>query len=493
MTFMTSNKNILSITVTLRASGMKVENIPCKIFLSAKLVDPIKIEFYLNEEQAKTIGYGCKHFWKSSIYGEVNQGSNTTKIEASTVYITKWPEWPKIGWNKDVQGIVAEGKPADLEIIETFGEKKKLERAVTGNFWLSPNIFLSHPQIFLRDFTGKVNVKSPSKFKFCLANRRHVLFAQHSRWIKNDEGDDITFRESVGEFRLTSKRHKSEGVNDEFIQDLDDFLLLTSFASRRRCICLGWDLYKSGTIIKHFRREVTIPSDINKRQDYDDTVIDDSDFQEFILKAYTLFNKMSDSEKEMLRNALYNVISIKDNAIEHGFIILFSALEILLLIFRKKHNLEYILPADEFKKFIKRGRKWLRGQPEFKSDNNKKRREQVYDKGDELNRVSFGKAFREFCGYYSLFFDDLWPVVGEDSLSFIRNSLVHGAVYNPEKIWKIWTAMYHLQWIVERAILAMLGWPIAQSKVNAKFLSNLKPYLNWKEDRTILCSSPCNL
>lgn len=112
------------------------------------------------------------------------------------------------------------------------------------------------------------------------------------------------------------------------------------------------------------------------------------------------------------------------------------------------------------------------------------KREYLYDKLDELNRISFGRALKAFCGYYAVDLSDLWQLTGMvTSLSDIRNRLVHGYRFQPASYLMLMSAHENLRLIAERMVLAMLEWPISNSTADPGFLSlHNSLYKSWKTD-----------
>ena len=95
------------------------------------------------------------------------------------------------------------------------------------------------------------------------------------------------------------------------------------------------------------------------------------------------------------------------------------------------------------------------------------------------------ELFREFKRKYPIDMSDLWPLfdgVGKPSLNRIRNTLVHGKAFTSRSDFKsLSIASENLQWLLERVLLAYLGWDIESSAVSKK---NLRRYTahQWKPD-----------
>jgi hypothetical protein len=184
--------------------------------------------------------------------------------------------------------------------------------------------------------------------------------------------------------------------------------------------------------------------------------------------------------KEFVRQALH-AVTAESRTIEQKFVRLFSALETLVLKHRRDSSVEFVFPPDEWKNIQKQLRKAMNGISALANDNIK--RCLVYENLSGLNRISLRTAYAAFCTYYQIELDDLWPVCGSGSsvtLADIRNRLVHGVPLERKQLNTVCIATRHLEWILERALLKILGWPLENSRVGPIWLRNMVDYLNWK-------------
>jgi len=254
---------------------------------------------------------------------------------------------------------------------------------------------------------------------------------------------------------------------EKHLDALDEFLLLTSFAARQRCICVGWEAHDSSGAVTFYRRDFTIPSP--KPNEYsDDTLIDKANFEDFLGSVYTNFVKIE--PREAIRHVLH-AVTAEVSTVEMGFIRLFSALETLVLKHRRDTNAEFIFPPDDWKRVKEELKKYIKSAPSFVEDTLK--RSLVYKNLSALNRISLQTAYDDFCAYYKIDLNDLWPVFGgreTTSLSEIRNRLVHGEPLSRIQRNTLINAKQHLEWILERIILEILGWSVNKSRVSSKEL-----------------------
>lgn len=486
MNSMKERKEDYRIFVKIASDKACIENVLCKIFLPKRLTEPIELYFYPNDEQRRKL----ENISEFSITGEMKgfSGELKAKIQADKVYFkNRSTEY----WGNDIAESVFISNPIDLKVIDFFyHDIKDTEQKTVGSFWLTPSKLLSPLKSIEQSYDGNVKVKTVRQFKFILANGIPLIFDTHFHYLKNEDGDDITFTELVAEFEIGTDKQDTKNIENDIIGYLDDFLILVTFAERHRCICLGWGIGELKTYTKYYRRDLVIP-DIRKEQSFSGMLIEISDFEEFIKQAYSKFIEIK--PKDLIRQAIQYTTSAydTDKTLESSFLTLYSALETLLLHFRKTQQLETVFASekewDDFRDDIKN---WLKNHPKLSND--KQKRILIYEKLPELNRISFSTAFEQLCNFYSVDLSDLWPLTKNSegiSLSEIRNKLIHGEVINtePEQLRAFIGAKEHLQWIVERLILAFLGWTISKSNINKDYLARkMACYKDWKKDQKIL-------
>jgi hypothetical protein len=273
-------------------------------------------------------------------------------------------------------------------------------------------------------------------------------------------------------------------IDESLTNQIDDFLLIASFAARQRCIWFGWESFGPGMWITFHRRDVTMPTP-DPRLNVEDGVIDIAQFEEFLAKAYVRF--VGTEPKEFIRNALRVVIPKQGEILENHFLALYSSVESLVLDFRRKAELEFVLPPEHWRRVQRELKGLLSQHPDLK--NQPEKVALMNEKLPELNRISFTTAFQKFCQEHSVALDDLWPLTENTdgwSLSRMRNKLIHGEPLTPMEIRVLSTASMHLQWTLERLILGVLRWDASHSKVSSDYLSHMTAYNDWKDERKLI-------
>jgi len=466
---------------TIKAGELIIENILCRMYLPLKLTDSIELHFQPNDEQSKILWNAP--FWKFSVEGEIKGYENRTetKITANEVWSSGSTE------NSHGFGLsetIMTAQPIDLRItdfLHGFSPKEKAK----GKFWITPVDFFEPGLMVENSFTGNRKIKSVRQVEFSPDEQTKFRFERHFKQYKNDDDDDVSFSELVASFEIENADNDSPLI-PEMLKKLDDVLLLASFAAKKYCVCLGWESFDSKTVVKQYLRDRSVPDAANSKRNLRDYVIDLGKFENFLKIAYP--NLINYSDVDALRRAINFVIPSSRDTIDGGFMVMYSALEMLVLHFRRKQGLELIFSqTGQWKKVREKLKKFIEqlDLPDEDSD----KRLMMKGKLSELNRISFATAFEDFCKHYSVNLDDLWSVTDNSegiSLSQLRNKLVHGEHFDSRHYGAIIHAKEHLRWTIDRMILGILGYPVENSNVSSGQLKTTYAYQDWRNDRKLL-------
>jgi hypothetical protein len=461
-----------------------IPNVRCKVYLPERLTDPVRLTFHFDKEMARLFQW--LNLWKFSIEGERNpEPGFRTKISAKNVYSM---DMTITHWSPELAEAVLVAEPTDLK-IEHFrpGEDSQVSSKSHGRFWLTPNKLLTPAQILNHSYTGDVKIETVWHLEFTLQNGLPISFVNRYHHKKNANGEYVSFADLVADFKKEGEPNNS-AIADESLQPLDVFLRLASLAARQRSACLGYDILStSGYSVKLFRRNVSIPV---LRKDQDDVLIDQQHFESFLKTAYDSLLQLDSAG--LIKQAIDYALPRERDTVESSFLALYSALETLVLYFRKGHRLETVFAADEeeqWKGLERDLRQWLKNHSLL--TDKKDKRKLLYENLPALKRVSFSTAFIKCRDSYGVKLDDLWPVLGSSegwSLSTIRNKLVHGEHF-AQRLGALGTAKEHLRWTVERFLLTILNWTVSESNVSADYLTNHSTaYKSWTEDCRIISS-----
>jgi hypothetical protein len=449
--------------------------------LPEKVADEIYLVFHLDQFQNDILRkLDLWHFAIESNYSETS--GRQVNISAENVY---WLSESSTYWSHDIVDALAVANPIDLKIETYRGSDEQEIDKTYGRFWLTPNKLISPAQSISSSYTGEVKVKTAWNVDFDLDNGLYLNFTKRYKNRKNENEEQIYWSELVAEYQIEGKAQTFEEVNNS-LDELDDFLLISSFALRHRCACIGFDIVNTdGYILDFYRRKLSIPED--KTEEYDE-LVDVAEIKEFLKTSYKKFIELE--RNNFVRQAINYAIPREGRTVESEFITLYSALETLVLYFRKQNNFEFVFSEsesepDEWKQFDRILRQLIKKHPFSKYD--KTKRERLYDNIPALRRISFRSAYEEFLKFYELDVTDLWSVTNNEegwSLATIRNKLVHGDYFENRKA--VFVAKSHLQWLVERLLLKILDWDISKSNVCPNQLSAMSEYNNWHTSRKSL-------
>ena len=243
--------------------GGKVSGVLCGIFLPERLTDPIKLHFQPTPKQAHLVNFTrlVADAYELSFTAISNIGGRRIRFSAERV----WCSSVGSGHHDGISFVTDfTGTPTDFDIIH-FGFMRGSPAG--GTFFLTPNVLINTAMIVSPSYTGTVKVRRICQPRFSLRNGVRLVFTKHFRYRDGGPGETISFRELVAEFRAGNPDILTVS------KDLDDFLLLTSFATRHRCVCMGW-IYTNprGDMVTHYRRDIAIPKE--KKISTNDTLID---------------------------------------------------------------------------------------------------------------------------------------------------------------------------------------------------------------------------
>lgn len=468
-------KEDFAILVTVKVKNRTVaRNVRCKVFLPLKYEDELLLHLHLKENQYKKL----ERIFEVSIYGKNYPDFSPFDIITEIAYRYKAEKQPWFHKNNEYVLIM---KPKNLvrKIPLTWNSDKR-----NAIFRLTPNKLLNTQIMETNYSNGEIKIDVAAKVSINLPDEISLNFERNFKHYENSKNETVRFYELIAicELPLNSKLNASS-VFTEYVEDV---LLLASLANRHRCSCVGWEFLEENLITDFFRGDISVPEE---KKDNHDVLIDIGDIEEFLQTAFDNFRDLE--FKQNIRRAIMLTLPDRET-VESEFLSLFTALETLVLGFRRSKNREFIFSdLNEWQRFNSDFQNWVKKESFLKDEKDK--RKLIYEVSGGLQRVSFAGAYKEMCEYFSLDLSDLWSVSirenKEWSLTDIRNNLVHGESLGQPKIFSLWTANANLRWTVERLILSVLGWEVSKSKVSPRRLSYLTAYHSWRTDRTKISQS----
>lgn len=326
---------------------------------------------------------------------------------------------------------------------------------------------LSPMMIQESSYLGSIKMERHRQLEFTLNSGITLKFDKHFQSSRDDERF-IQWPILVAETDIDIAGADIAGLRRQYLEGLEDFLLLASVGSRTRTACIGWTATDRESYTRYFRRDISIPEG-KTESSFNDGLVSLADYEDFLSETYRVFCGLEN--KRPIRGAIYALVPTMERTMEGAFLSLFAGLEEIVLDFRRRENLERVLPASDWpllRQHLQGSIKSWKGMPL-----SKEQRSWLYRKLNELNRIPLEVAFAKFCKQYGVDLSDLWPVFQEGKLlglSDIRNRIVHGEGLPQAALDPLFVASQSLKWTLERMVLGLLEWPVQRSEVFPAFL-----------------------
>jgi hypothetical protein len=447
---------------TLTVGGMEIRDVPSKLYLPERVTGSPRIALRPSDDCLDYIV--CSH--EGSFHAQLNNfdGSVAALIAASIVYfngaVTRH-------WGPNLAESTLEAEPRDLVVTQFLSSVSKEPTSIV--FWLSPNKMLSPFIISTSSYTGDRTLKRGRQIEIELSPEVKLRFDKHFQSSTTEKGDFLQWSNLVAESSIAHAANDIESVRSLILPKYDDLLLIASLGSRTRTACVGWQAADGRSVTKYFRRDIWIPNGFSLPS-FNHGLVSLADFGEFLHVGYSSFGALEDPQP--VRQAIYAVIPGRSRTLEEDFLSLFSGLEELILDFRRRANLEWVLSSSDWLILRDHLKEAVKNCPGLSLSSDQRAR--IYAKMGELNRIPLRVAFDKFCENYRVGLDDLWDVFSTaagPSLYNIRNRLTHGESLPLEAYEALSVATEHLRWTLERILLSVLGWSVARSEVNRDFLA----------------------
>ncbi len=452
---------------TIKTAHTTVENILCQVFLPERMDDKPKMSFHPTKEQyGKIVGYFHGSF---SAENTIMEGKKDVSIIAPIVYFTNAQR--KL-WGDRLVEYSLDGEPQDL-MIKKHLDTDDGEENISIDFFLSPNDLISPVIIETADSFGNIEMEKSCYIKMPIDKNTMLTFDKCFAHCYGENGECLRRSYFVARVNITEWNKTEEKINEILLPIIDDILLIAGIGARMRTGCLGWKTKVRDSNVEYFRGNYSFPTGY-KELTLDQGLVSKGEFQKFISECYKNFTPYSN--KEALRKAMYALIPSNKRTLEEDYLAIFSGLEALLLDYRRKNQMEYVVEPDTWRTKIK---------PQVKDNLSTtlkhidavsltdEQRWRMYQKLDELNRISLQTGWGEFCTAYKIEIKDLWPVFkNEDTIGLaeIRNWLIHGEPIPKEAYSALGIARNCLKWTLERAVVSILGFPVCATEVNPDFL-----------------------
>jgi len=474
-----------NLDIALSNDDQVVRKIPCKVWLPKRIGERPVLRLYPKKRWDRLIaGLRPPFGLKGRIIGD--DPGDVTTISARKVWT---PTARTRHHGKSRSETTVEADVYDLQILQRRSRVKKRRRVPRSTqYWLTACPALDVGPWLTKSYTGEVTIDRTADFEITLGSGAQLKLEKIYRYEDRDEGT-LRYAELIARHDNEVAARDFSLVDDALLGEIDDFLAIVSFASRYRSACVGFDAFTDRLDhFQFFRGHITAPE--QREWDLDEAVIDLAHFSEFVRTAYTNF--VATGPHPLIRHALHLVVPREGRTMESSFTALYAALETIVLWYREKKGLVYIIEEEhDWKRFSDDVRKYVKKHElvQGKDPTQKSKRAMLSAKVNELRRVPFRTAADSLCQEYSITLDDLWPLHGrlpDVSLTEIRNRIVHGGTFDRPQYRALIGAGEHMRWTVERVLLGVLKWPVKKSKVSNAFLQNFTLMTELAADREAL-------
>ena len=440
-------------------------SMPCEIILPQKIGDRPQIYFF-PEESIST--FYTPFLLK--LRGQLGEGIGSTKIQASGVGFGAASEryW---GDGLNVRQIV--GYAETLQITREIPSDESFVRAA---FYITDSLLLAPFDLITQSYDGTVTNHRGQSTQVNLEDTKFIFENEYKyRKIGNET---ISWRTLVARANVNFESFDK----DKLLSALDDFLLLVSFAERRRSSCLEIVWQTATDLIHEYRLNRVVPPQKENHCHNECLLYDQKQIEQYFSSAFK--NLREHPQSKLIHGAVAAATLFDEGTIGTKFIRMFSALESLVLAYRRTQNLEFSVGNSEDRKNLEKSiKKAIKDNPILQND--PVRQKFLYDNIPGLFRISLRQAAERFFESRGIYTKDIWPVFDSETgipLVQIRNKIAHGESFSREEWWHISKAEESLRLLVSRCLFSVLGTPYSNTRVHPIFED--EPI--WKDARQLL-------
>ncbi|TMW74254.1 hypothetical protein FG147_08510, partial [Thauera sp. UPWRP] len=266
------------VEATLIANNSEICTVPCRIYLPERVHEKPYVVLKPKQEAAKQIIGAWKASLKATVYGFDNEAEVT--IDAPEVYLsggsTRY-------WGNGISDATKLGEPQDLHVVRHLRNRSSVSKTQLV-FWISQNRLLEPCMASTSSYTGKIEYERVNVFECYSGGRLKLAFDRHFRTKTESNGDlrQWSFLVAITEVEVAA--NSADLIKSQILPDIDDLLLIASFAARTRTACLGWTACDDKSLATFYRGNYAFP-ELNEATDRDNSTIERVDFMEFIETA----------------------------------------------------------------------------------------------------------------------------------------------------------------------------------------------------------------
>lgn len=473
---------------TIELDNEKIDSIRCKLFYPDRKDNNVEIHLTADEE-------AMIPFYRAEVFRIVGERRDVSGMHVQSRFTAErvHKRSQSTFTNGDIDRI-SKVTAVPEEIYIEHGPAPILAGDVSISFLINKSPILSSNPRFTFKANGELNKNKTNHAEIDLNKGEIKAIGDVHFEVKSDESDITLKPYWVLTLNVKSESDITKKINDEYLSDIDDILLLSSFIQRGKVNCKGWVAKGDKKRITYYRTNIAYASDVERN----DAIIENNKINEFFNKTLPLLK--SHKFKKTITLAINALNSSRDAAFELSYISKFIAIESLINSHKRDIGFDSIFSQSEWQTIKKNIEKSI------KTTNiesiTKEKRAKSYNKIPEVNRISFGDSYACMMQDYPVGLSDLWPMLKNTNgfgLLDIRNSIAHGDLIPVDFAYDLLVANDCLRILLERVILHLLDWEIndsdiSESKLEQTYLSkkniinnmsNISIYLKEKSSKTI--------
>jgi hypothetical protein len=355
------------------------------------------------------------------------------------------------GPNKSYQ--VVQVRLHDLTIKETLHTTEDTGKRHLTFFLAGPRAMWAISGINEKSFTGEEKFETwGSKIQLAESLPFDLEVSPWFFYDKTSPPDSFQLKANALTLRFKTMSSPEDLSDEQFLETgtavAEDLILLVSFLSRR---WLSWYRYElqSARLLQTYVRHTRECSD--QPIEHDNSVVSERQARDFLSTAFTNLRKLRQLGINLRMPLIYSISGAEAKYVEEQFSILFLALERIKESFAIQNSLQSILSGPAFAKL----RKSISDTVEL-ATNDPIASGKMLLKIPELNRPALRTVLDALFAQYNIQWRDLYPESSDFTLIKTRDQLFHSS--SDVEMDALIKELHRLQALVERTILAMLGW-----------------------------------
>jgi len=346
----------------------------------------------------------------------------------------------------------------DLTITEKTSNQNDGVDAITSIQFEISNLLYAQPKAYsLPDYLGNRKIEIRKQYSTHNGSGLNFSLERHYSGYQAISANKETVH-SRNVISVTSEKSIRASDVRNIFEDINDFVLLLTFAARHQTKAIGYEYLTNNQYVRHYI------SPIERYRPKHEEVVEDAlipleHFEKFMGSALGKWHSIDKKVKLAIKDIIYSIHPF--NSTRQSYLDMFSAFEGIVALCKTKVRSELDDNWVEIEDTLTKSINNLVISSEAKEF-------LVADIGKIKNREMFGKKAEACLSELNIEIDDLWPIFGgQASLYGIRNKLAHGNRMKLNSIYNI--AQEHLQFLLERLVLRLLDFNYNLSTAGSEY------------------------